>query len=169
MWISPPPNQPQRLGSAIAVLVFFCLFLVLMAISFFRCLYHAYLDPGIIAMGSSIDPETQTSSPIERIRGLPRKIHAAPSLESFHDQMFYQCDEYGKPLWCDRCKHRKPNRVHHSRMLDRCILKFDHYCPWVRQYIESTSFSLLCRSSRRMSPEKMLCSELYLRADISNT
>jgi hypothetical protein len=140
LWISPPPGQPQRLGSAAAVLVFFLFFLILMAISFFNTLYHAYLDPGILTLGDSLDVEKQTPPLIEKIHGLPRKIHAAPSLDSFHEQAFYECDEQGGPLWCHRCKHWKPNRTHHSRMLDRCILKFDHYCPWVGGYTTATNF-----------------------------
>jgi palmitoyltransferase len=111
-----------------------------MATSFFNTLYHAYLDPGILTIGDSLDVEKQTPPLIEKIHGLPRKVHAAPSLDSFHEQAFYECDEHGNPLWCQRCKHWKPNRTHHSRMLDRCILKFDHYCPWVGGYTTATNF-----------------------------
>ncbi|CAD0097104.1 unnamed protein product [Aureobasidium mustum] len=140
VWISPLPDQPQRLGYAAVVLIFFFLFLISMAISFFNAIYHAYLDPGVLSTSDARDPEQQTTTPIERIHGLPRKVHAAPTLESFHEQAFYECDEGGKPLWCQHCKHWKPNRSHHSRMLDRCILKFDHYCPWVGGYTTATNF-----------------------------
>ncbi|CAD0114877.1 unnamed protein product, partial [Aureobasidium uvarum] len=131
---------PQRLGCASAVLFFFLLFLILMTISFFDTIYHAYLDPGVLSITDTQSLEKQTTPPVEKIRGLPRKIHAAPTLESFHEQAFYECDESGQPLWCQRCKHWKPNRAHHSRMLDRCLLKFDHYCPWVGGYTTATNF-----------------------------
>lgn len=111
-----------------------------MAIAYFNAIYHPYLDPGVLSTSDARDPEQQTTTPIERIHGLPRKIQAAPTLESFHEQAFYECDESGKPLWCQHCKHWKPNRAHHSRMLDRCILKFDHYCPWVDGYTTATNF-----------------------------
>jgi hypothetical protein len=32
---------------------------------------------------------------------------------------------------CSRCLRRKPDRVHHCRLCDRCVLKMDHHCPWI--------------------------------------
>ncbi|KAG9952304.1 zf-DHHC-domain-containing protein, partial [Aureobasidium melanogenum] len=139
VWISPPPNQPQKLGYAAVVLIFFLWFLISMAVSFGSTIYHAYLDPGILSTADTHDPEQQTTAPFEWIYGLFRKVHVAPTLDSFHEQAFFECDESGKPLWCDYCKHWKPNRAHHSKMLNRCILKFDHYCPWVGGYITATN------------------------------
>ncbi|KAI4749566.1 hypothetical protein E4T50_00154 [Aureobasidium sp. EXF-12298] len=127
-------------GCAAVVLIFFLWFLIFMAVSFVGTIYNAYLDPGVLSTADTRDSERQTNNPFEWVHGLLRKIHAAPSLESFHEQAFFECDESGKPLWCDYCKHWKPNRAHHSRMLDRCVLKFDHYCPWIGGYTTATNF-----------------------------
>jgi len=35
------------------------------------------------------------------------------------------------PRWCKFCQHWKPPRSHHCREFNRCVLKLDHYCPWV--------------------------------------
>jgi DHHC palmitoyltransferase len=33
---------------------------------------------------------------------------------------------------CQKCNENyKPNRAHHDSVTGRCIVKFDHYCPWV--------------------------------------
>lgn len=33
---------------------------------------------------------------------------------------------------CQKCNDNfKPNRAHHDSVTGRCIVKFDHYCPWV--------------------------------------
>ena len=51
------------------------------------------------------------------------------------------------PLWCQHCNHYKPNRTNQFRMLDRCILKFGHYCPWVGGYTTATNFKTFLRFS----------------------
>lgn len=35
------------------------------------------------------------------------------------------------PRWCHQCQNFKPPRSHHCRDLNTCVLKLDHYCPWV--------------------------------------
>ena len=32
---------------------------------------------------------------------------------------------------CRTCDNFKPARAHHCSMMDRCVLKMDHYCPWI--------------------------------------
>ncbi|KAF9913434.1 palmitoyltransferase for Vac8p [Lobosporangium transversale] len=38
----------------------------------------------------------------------------------------------GRPRWCDICKIVKPDRCHHCSECDKCVLRMDHHCPWVR-------------------------------------
>ena len=35
--------------------------------------------------------------------------------------------------FCRHCQNYKPDRTHHCRVTHQCVLRFDHYCPWVSQ------------------------------------
>ncbi|WVQ75712.1 hypothetical protein IAR50_005342 [Cryptococcus sp. DSM 104548] len=37
----------------------------------------------------------------------------------------------GGARWCKKCDGWKPDRCHHCRQCERCVLKMDHHCPWV--------------------------------------
>ncbi|KAI8638787.1 DHHC palmitoyltransferase-domain-containing protein, partial [Parasitella parasitica] len=37
----------------------------------------------------------------------------------------------GDPRWCHACQIWKPDRAHHCRVCDACVLRMDHHCPWV--------------------------------------
>ena len=40
-----------------------------------------------------------------------------------------------KRRWCNRCKAFKPAKATHDSVSGRCVIKFDHYCPWVNNAI----------------------------------
>jgi len=53
-------------------------------------------------------------------------------------QDLMQYEEQGgwrKKRWCNRCKAFKPMRAHHDSVTGRCIVKLDHYCPWVNNAV----------------------------------
>ncbi|KAK9432001.1 DHHC palmitoyltransferase-domain-containing protein [Lipomyces doorenjongii] len=54
----------------------------------------------------------------------------------------FTCESDGYPLWCSRCQSVKPDRAHHSSELDRCVIKMDHYCPWVGTIIGFKNYKL---------------------------
>ncbi|KAI9152592.1 palmitoyltransferase for Vac8p [Blastocladiella emersonii ATCC 22665] len=37
----------------------------------------------------------------------------------------------GAPRFCRKCNVPKPDRAHHCRICQQCVLKMDHHCPWV--------------------------------------
>lgn len=37
--------------------------------------------------------------------------------------------------YCKQCKSVKPPRAHHCSITGKCILEFDHFCPWVGQTV----------------------------------
>jgi palmitoyltransferase len=65
----------------------------------------------------------------------------SPGLERFYSKDVFVCETDGLPRWCSSCRIWKPDRVHHSSEINRCVGKMDHYCPWVGGIISET-----CRS-----------------------
>lgn len=40
-----------------------------------------------------------------------------------------QLDRSGKLRYCSRCEQFKPDNAHHCAMCERCVYRFDHFCP----------------------------------------
>ncbi|KAI3644854.1 hypothetical protein MP228_011018 [Amoeboaphelidium protococcarum] len=41
----------------------------------------------------------------------------------------------GQRRHCKKCHVWKPDRCHHDSMSQRCVLKFDHFCPWINNCV----------------------------------
>ncbi|KAF2155115.1 zf-DHHC-domain-containing protein [Myriangium duriaei CBS 260.36] len=63
-----------------------------------------------------------------------------PGMEEFYSHDVFQCDPNGLPIWCGTCRNWKPDRVHHCSDNGRCVLKLDHYCPWVGGVVGEANF-----------------------------
>ncbi|KAL4925781.1 DHHC family palmitoyltransferase [Aspergillus undulatus] len=61
-------------------------------------------------------------------------------LENFYKKDVFVCQPDGRPLFCSKCCHSKPDRTHHCREVDRCVRKMDHFCPWVGGVVSEKSF-----------------------------
>lgn len=52
-----------------------------------------------------------------------------------HDEQYYY-------QYCDICKSLKLNRTHHSKKLNCCVYKFDHFCKWLGIAINYGNYKL---------------------------
>merc|ERR1712216_1030079 len=41
----------------------------------------------------------------------------------------------GSGRWGRKCVKVKPDRCHHCRVCQRCVLKMDHHCPWINNCV----------------------------------
>ena len=46
-----------------------------------------------------------------------------------------ECAVHEGVRWCAHCNAPKPIRAHHCTAMGECILRYDHYCPWVANAI----------------------------------
>lgn len=42
-----------------------------------------------------------------------------------------RCWMPGSPTWCSKCMMWRPERAHHCKALGTCVLRMDHFCPWI--------------------------------------
>ncbi|KAJ3178095.1 hypothetical protein HK101_010157 [Irineochytrium annulatum] len=50
----------------------------------------------------------------------------------------------GTRRWCKKCGFWKPDRSHHCSSCGKCVLKMDHHCPWINQYLFVVYAFLYC-------------------------
>lgn len=48
-------------------------------------------------------------------------------------------------LWCSKCSAFRPERAHHCKFCQRCVLMMDHHCPWIQTCVgyHNTKYFLL--------------------------
>lgn len=109
--------------------------------SFFRMLWTIYRHTGCIERGSSKhatrlqDEKTEPAS----TKMLERLSFPAPTLEDILSKKIFVCQANGTPKWCATCQIWRPDRSRHCREKDRCVLKLDHFCPWVGGIVSEQS------------------------------
>jgi len=167
--ISPPRSilaRPQ-IGSAIAILVIYYILLILLLVTFGRLLDTVVRRPGLIPRGpqwyverarQKKNQDGRRSRSTSRSEGeksagsdlsdskMPTEMQylASESLpfkvEDFWLRDVFVCNADGRPPFCSTCYNWKPDRSHHCSEVNRCVLKFDHFCPWVGGVVSETSF-----------------------------
>ncbi|KAK8877089.1 palmitoyltransferase PFA5 [Apiospora arundinis] len=139
-------------GSAVAVLVLYFLFMLLMVATYLRTIITINTDPGLVPLGSLAVSRRNSREASDKARraddleGQPYGGMApddnpdSPGLEQFYTKDVFICETDGRPKWCSECCNWKPDRAHHSSELNRCVLRMDHYCPWAGGMVGENSF-----------------------------
>lgn len=102
-------HHKEKRAQAIVYLALFSFFLLCFFISYARIVSKRPGNPTTSA--STIDIEESNLTTESTKDQIPNSI-------------------LGSVKWCKTCQIWKPNRTHHCRVCDACVLKMDHHCPW---------------------------------------
>ncbi|KAK3364410.1 DHHC palmitoyltransferase-domain-containing protein [Lasiosphaeria hispida] len=152
-------HSRHEFRAAIALLVVYFLFLVLMLLTYFRLFLVIQFNPGVLPLGplaveqrAKQKEERRKSGMCVRLREGDLEAHQydiyswpdpkpdSPGLEAFYSKDVFVCHTDGWPRWCSSCYNWKQDRAHHCSELNRCVKKMDHYCPWVGGIVGENSF-----------------------------
>ncbi|KAK4125111.1 zf-DHHC-domain-containing protein [Parathielavia appendiculata] len=143
-------SDQRQDGTAIAFLILYFIFLLLMLMTYFRVFLVIQYNPGVTPLGpKATEWHAKAKGRGRRERDLeaatryearPDDNPDSPGLEAFYSKDVFVCETDGRPRWCSTCCNWKLDRAHHCSELERCVKKMDHYCPWVGGIVAETSF-----------------------------
>lgn len=160
--LSLPTLLQPDIGAAAAILTIYYLTLSMALICFGRMIQTIFANPGLVPRG----PQYYVEKERARRKGSRSDSHKEDGLEysstmarstppgiapprpdksDIHPEDFWHKDVFvcgwdGRPPFCSTCYNYKPDRAHHCSELGRCVIKMDHFCPWVGGIVSETSF-----------------------------
>lgn len=91
--------------------------LTFVILTFMVCLCYVL---SVVVEPGSIPDTPEWAYTVESDEALDSKLHSMQEVK-----------RTGERRHCKWCGKYKPDRTHHCRMTQACILKMDHYCPWI--------------------------------------
>merc|ERR1711912_222732 len=88
--------------------------------------------PWSFAMSITVDPG-RVPEWYARLEMERQGMHVPSKIMMIDDQEYKKLDGSGR--WCRKCVKVKPDRCHHCRVCQRCVLKMDHHCPWINNCV----------------------------------
>jgi DHHC palmitoyltransferase len=127
-----PLSTPPMMTTLWSNLLFYIIYLPLALLAIISLLVASTTNPGAVPMGAK---------PFTKVRRIAssdadgtistRTVTSMPSSDSI--RRCYKCQE-----------NYKPSRAHHDSVTDRCIVKFDHYCPWINNAVGALNHKFFC-------------------------
>ncbi|KAF8543283.1 DHHC palmitoyltransferase-domain-containing protein [Trichophaea hybrida] len=101
---------------------------------------NTHTQPHSSLQATNVESETQ-GRPYNAWTPVRPKLGATPTnLREFLDKEIFVCENDGLPRYCTSCDCWKPDRSHHCSEVGRCVMRMDHFCPWVGGVVAETSF-----------------------------
>lgn len=129
-----PHDHKATFSEAVVVTTVFHVFFLMLLVSFIRAILT---PPGSIPRTKKWREPFQISSHDER------RVRTMITSLSFRftdvaDELFVKSlpvverkQKNGKYRKCPMCTLYKPDRCHHCRVCETCVLRMDHHCPWI--------------------------------------
>ncbi|PKS12051.1 hypothetical protein jhhlp_001347 [Lomentospora prolificans] len=158
-------RERHETGLAAAFIVLYFIFFFLGITCYIRTIWVIKKDPSLVPLEpNSRGAQVLRSREHRRHKGLksvfgrpyndeessigyspPDANPDSPGLERFYSKDVFVCESDGRPKWCHDCGQWKPDRASHSREIERCVRKMDHYCPWVGGMVAENSFKFFAQ------------------------
>jgi len=115
----PPSGPSPVIGSHATGVAYTVIFNIIFAVGMIAFARATFTDPGQIPASWAVGAEDTEAGPF---------IPQLTAIETKHD---------GSRRICRKSKPNmyKPDRAHFCKMLGRCVLKMDHFCPWLNNCI----------------------------------
>lgn len=113
----------QRWSGAVAVQILLgALLLALWALAMVSYVQVVRVPPGLVENNDFLLLPQYVGRPVEPIAD--DQVASQPPVEAARTVK-----------WCVKCELYKPDRAHHCSRVGGCVLRMDHFCPWINNCV----------------------------------
>lgn len=135
--VSTVTNETEK----IIYLIFFHLLFILCFWSFFRCIFTRMIGPPEAwRIPANVRDEIKARLVAKPEQKLTIEKEAYGSYMRDRGIAVSVPDVDGSIRCCNTCSLIKPDRCHHCSVCERCILRYDHHCPWINNCVGFSNY-----------------------------
>jgi DHHC palmitoyltransferase len=127
-----PLSTPSMMTTLWSNILFYIVYLPFALLAIISLFVASTTNPGAVPMGAKPFTKVRRIASSDADGNVStRKVTSTPSSDAI--SRCYKCQE-----------NYKPSRAHHDSVTDRCIVKFDHYCPWINNAVGALNHKFFC-------------------------